>query len=120
DSRALAGLSMGGFQAIEIGLNHLDTFAWVGVFSAGLREGFVTEADLTALRTDSHQAASRLKLLSVRIGKKDFLLRDARRFNHYLEQKAVPHLYQEVEGSHEWPVWQQALTDLAPRLFKAS
>ena len=31
--RAIAGLSMGGAEATLIGLNHLDTFGWVGSFS---------------------------------------------------------------------------------------
>src|SRR5262249_44072708 len=34
ESRALAGLSMGGGQSLNFGLGHLDTFAWVGGFSS--------------------------------------------------------------------------------------
>ena len=34
ESRALAGLSMGGGQSLNFGLSHLDTFAWVGGFSS--------------------------------------------------------------------------------------
>src|SRR5262249_46387203 len=34
ESRALAGLSMGGGQSFNFGLSHLDTFAWVGGFSS--------------------------------------------------------------------------------------
>src|SRR5437773_10335111 len=34
ESRALAGLSMGGGQALNIGLANLDTFAWRGGFSS--------------------------------------------------------------------------------------
>ena len=111
-SRAIAGLSMGGFQSMSIGLSHLDRFACVGVLSAGLREGLAAESDLTALSSSSHP-----KLLYIRIGKNDFLLKDAQHFDAWLTQKGVPHLYQEVEGVHEWPVWRKALADLAPRLF---
>lgn len=118
DSRAIAGLSMGGFYSIEIGLNHLDHFAWIGVFSAGLRKDFVTADNITGLNADPQQATSRLKLFYVRIGKRDFFLPDARRLDRYLTQKSVPHVYQEVEGTHEWPVWERALADFAPRLFK--
>ena len=118
DSRAIAGLSMGGFYSIEIGLNHLDRFRWIGVFSAGLRSGFVTADDITGLGVNSKQAVSRLKLFYVRIGTKDFFLPDARRLDRWLAQKSVPHLYQEVEGTHELPVWERALADFTPRLFK--
>jgi enterochelin esterase family protein len=34
EERAIAGLSMGGAQALYVGLNHLDTFAWIGAFSS--------------------------------------------------------------------------------------
>ena len=32
-SRAIAGLSMGGGESLQVGLNHLNRFAWVGPFS---------------------------------------------------------------------------------------
>lgn len=34
EQRAIAGLSMGGAEALYVGLNHLDTFAWIGAFSS--------------------------------------------------------------------------------------
>ena len=34
EHRALAGLSMGGGQTLNIGLSHIETFAWVGGFSS--------------------------------------------------------------------------------------
>lgn len=37
EHRAIAGLSMGGFQAVSIGLAHLDKFAHIGGFSGGGR-----------------------------------------------------------------------------------
>ena len=37
DHRAIAGLSMGAGQALQIGLNNLDRFAYVGAFSGGGR-----------------------------------------------------------------------------------
>src|SRR5690349_11575926 len=35
EDRALAGLSMGGIQTLNIGLTNLDKFRWLGVFSSG-------------------------------------------------------------------------------------
>ena len=35
ESRAVAGLSMGGAQALYAGLNNLDRFAWIGALSGG-------------------------------------------------------------------------------------
>ncbi len=111
---------MGGFYSVEIGLNHPETFAWIGVFSAGLRKDFVTEANITGLRERSNGADQPPKLFYLRIGKRDFFLPDARHLDRWLTQKSVPHLYQEVEGTHEWLVWKAALADFAPRLFKAN
>jgi enterochelin esterase family protein len=34
EQRAIAGLSMGGAEALYVGLNHLDRFAWIGAFSS--------------------------------------------------------------------------------------
>src|SRR5262249_43167654 len=44
ESRALAGLSMGGGQSLNIGLAHLDTFAWVGGFSSAPNSKPATES----------------------------------------------------------------------------
>ena len=38
-SRAIAGLSMGGNQTLQIGIPHLDKFAYIGVYSSGLLGG---------------------------------------------------------------------------------
>ena len=44
ESRAIAGLSMGGTESLLTGLNTLDRFAWIGAFSSGgLGEDFNTD-----------------------------------------------------------------------------
>src|SRR5262245_44229084 len=70
ESRALAGLSMGGGQALNFGLNNLDTFAWVGGFSSAPNTR--PPADLIK---DHAEAAKKLRLLYVACGDKDGLLR---------------------------------------------
>src|SRR6202040_3975969 len=52
DSRAIAGLSMGGGQSISIGLNHLELFHSIGIFSAGIaRTGEGDQSSLTSSPT---------------------------------------------------------------------
>jgi enterochelin esterase-like enzyme len=114
--RAIAGLSMGGFQSISIGLKHPESFGWIGVFSAGLRPGFVTASDLRG--GAGGDRGRNLKLVYTRIGTSDFFLADARRFHAWLQRHSLPHVYQEVPGGHEWPVWRAALEDFLPRLFR--
>ena len=102
------------FQAIAVGLRHPDLFSSVGDFSAGLREGYVTERDMAEVTGSS----GRIRLVYVRIGTSDFLLKDARRFHVWLKARSIPHVYTEVPGGHDGGVWRGGLEDLAPRLFR--
>src|SRR5437667_205044 len=70
EARALAGLSMGGGQALNFGLNNLDTFAWVGGFSSAPN----TKPPANLIK-DHAEAARKLRLLYVSCGDKDGLLR---------------------------------------------
>src|SRR4051812_48803120 len=60
ESRAIAGLSMGGGQSLNFGLNNLDTFAWVGGFSSA-----PNTRPATKLIQDHAAAARKLRLLYV-------------------------------------------------------
>ena len=112
DHRAVAGLSMGGGQALGIGLKHLDTFAYVGGFSAALfgRQGDLIEDPMTA--------ATKLRLLWVSCGDKDQLMTGSKAFVDSLEEKKLPHVWHVDSGAHEWPVWKNDLYLIAPMLFR--
>src|SRR5207302_6786172 len=88
ESRALAGLSMGGGQALNFGLNNLDTFAWVGGFSSAPNTR--PPADLIK---DHAEAAKKLRLLYVACGDKDGLIRISAGVHKMLEAKNLPHIY---------------------------
>jgi enterochelin esterase-like enzyme len=70
EQRALAGLSMGGGQTLNFGLAHLDTFAWIGAFSAAPNTKSASE-----LIPEPDAAKKQLRLLWVACGNKDNLLR---------------------------------------------
>jgi enterochelin esterase-like enzyme len=112
EHRAIAGLSMGGGQALGIGLKHLDTFAWVGGFSSAL---FGRSADLIG---DPAAAAKKLRLLWVSCGDEDRLMNGSRSFHTALEEKKVPHVWHVDSGGHTWPVWRNDLYLLAQKLFR--
>src|SRR5438094_2856278 len=82
ESRALAGLSMGGGQAINFGLNNLDTFAWVGGFSPA--PNTKRPADLIK---DPAEAAKKLRLLYIACGDQDRLLRISQGVHDMLDVK---------------------------------
>jgi predicted peptidase len=113
ESRALAGLSMGGGQSLNFGLKNLSTFAWVGGFSSAPNTKPAGE-----LIKDPAEASKTLRLLWVSCGDKDGLMRLSKAFHDTLDEKKVPHVWQIDSGGHEWTVWKTDLYGLAPRLFR--
>ncbi len=109
EHRAVAGLSMGGSQSLNIGLKHPDKFAWVGSFSAPVR-GRGT-ADLI-------KDPKQLKLLWVSCGDTDTLMPGNKGLHDALEEKKVAHVWHVDSGGHDFRVWKNDLYLLAPLLFK--
>lgn len=118
--RALAGLSMGGFQTLAIGPHHSDTFAYLGVFSAGLgRPGRDSNRpDPTASWPEAPALNEHLKLFWVSCGDRDGLLESAKKLDETLTEKKITHVWHQDTGAHEWPVWKNDLYLFAQRLFQ--
>lgn len=114
ESRALAGLSMGGGQSLNFGLANLDTFAWVGGFSSA--PNTKRPADLIK---DHKDAAKKLRLLYVACGDKDGLFRISENVHKMLDENKVPHVYRVIPaGGHDFKVWKSDLYHLAQLLFR--
>jgi enterochelin esterase family protein len=114
NSRAIAGLSMGGAESLLTGLNHLDKFAWIGSFSAGgLTEDF--NAEFPAL--DS-KANPRLHLLWIACGTDDHLIAMNRSLREWLKAKGIERTDIETPGQHTWMVWRRNLASVAVLLFR--
>jgi enterochelin esterase-like enzyme len=114
DSRALAGLSMGGGQSLNFGLGHLDTFAWVGGFSSAPNTKPAGD-----LLKDPADAAKKLRLLYVACGDKDGLLRISEGVHKMLDEKKVPHIYIVVPGGqHDFKEWKNDLYHFAQLVFR--
>jgi len=113
-SRAIAGLSMGGTEALLTGLNAIDRFAWIGAFSSGgLRDDFNA-----AFPAFDAKAGDRLRLLWVSCGSEDFLIAPNRRLRDWLQSKSIRHTWVETPGAHTWMVWRRNLAAFAPFLFR--
>jgi enterochelin esterase-like enzyme len=113
ESRALAGLSMGGGQTLNFGLAHIDTFAWIGGFSSA--PNTKRPGDLIG----DLEAAKNLKLLYVACGDKDGLLRVSEGVHKMLDENKVPHVYNVIPGgAHDFKVWKNDLYLFAQRLFR--
>ena len=113
ESRALAGLSMGGGQSLNIGLANLDTFAWVGGFSSAPNTKPAAE-----LVPDPEKAAKQLNLLYLSCGNKDGLIRISQGVHAYLKEKNVPHIWHVDEHAHDFQHWKKGLYNFAQLIFK--
>jgi enterochelin esterase-like enzyme len=116
NSRAIAGLSMGGAESLFVGLNALDRFGWVGSFSAG---GLSEDFPSTFPKLDS-TANSQLRLLWIACGTDDRLIAANRKFYEWLKSKDIRHAAIETPGAHTWMVWRRNLAVFASLLFQES
>lgn len=113
ESRAIAGLSMGGAESLFVGLNALDRFAQIGAFSSG---GVPEDFDATFAGLDA-KANDRLRLLWIACGTDDRLIDANRKLHAWLDAKGVKHTMVETPGAHTWMVWRRNLAALMPLLF---
>ena len=113
ESRALAGLSMGGGQSLNFGLGNLDTFAWVGGFSSAPNTKPGAE-----LVPDPEKATKQLKLLYLSCGNKDGLIRISQNVHAYMKEKNVPHIWHVDDHAHDFQHWKKALYQFSQLIFK--
>ena len=126
-NRAMAGLSMGGGQTLNIGVPNLEKFGYLGVFSSGV-------FGITGNRGNQQQGPSfeerhkeilaneklkkGLKLFWFATGKDDFLVETSRATVEMLKKHKFDVTYKETEGAHTWIVWREYLNEFAPQLFE--
>jgi enterochelin esterase-like enzyme len=115
DDRALAGLSMGGNQTLQVGLTHLDLFRYIGAFSPVVIN---PEQAFKGALEDPSGTNKRLKLFYIYIGKLDTLYASNQNFDKLLKDRKVKHEFVETEEWHVWRNWRDYLADFAPRLFR--
>jgi len=114
DSRAIAGLSMGGTQSLLAGLNALDRFAWIGAFSSGgLNEDFDQEYPAV-----DDSLNMRLRLFWISCGQEDGLLGVNEKLVDWLKSKQVTPKWVQTSGGHSFTVWRRNLVEFASLLFR--
>ena len=117
---AIAGLSMGGQQTLNIGLTNLDKFSHIGVFSSGWfgQDGAGNFARNNAALLADPRLNDRIKLFWLATGKDDFVLPSTKAALALLEQHKIRYSYKETEGGHTWPNWRAYLEEFIPLLFR--
>ena len=111
--QALTGLSMGGGQGLNFGINNIDKFAWVGGFSSApnLQQPNV-------LIPKIRKAKEKLSLLWIGCGDKDSLITGSWNLHKALDEAKIDHVWYLDVGGHEVPVWDNNLYLFTQMLFK--
>jgi enterochelin esterase-like enzyme len=120
ETRALAGLSMGGSQTLRISLNHADMFAYIGVFSSGVSATTTDEFKKRheAVLAKGAEFTAQNRLFWVGMGKEDQGAANAKNMVDILKASGIQTTYHVSEGGHTWKNWRDYLAQFLPRLFR--
>jgi enterochelin esterase-like enzyme len=128
DSRALAGLSMGGMYTLYVGVPHTDMFHYLGVFSSGwfaksspfMNADKERDANYAYIDKNVSFINQNLKQFYITIGgKPDIAYENCQVMMQHLRQVGVKFdYYDSREGGHTWPVWREDLYLFAQKLFR--
>lgn len=131
---AIAGLSMGGSQTLNVAMAHLDRFGYVGVYSSGLLGAFPAPGrggaaappasgpgEWEARYASTLDAAPLKKGLRVfwfATGKEDFLLNTTVASVEVFKKHGFSPVFKQTAGGHTWLNWRDYLSEFAPQLFQ--
>ncbi len=126
DSRALAGLSMGGIQTLNACITHPEYFSYIGVFSSGWwaqsRHGMPshdTEQYYEKLKAHKDEFNKGFKQFWFSMGgQEDIAYQNCKIMLKRFDEIGIDYTYFETPGGHTWPVWRESLYRFAPLLFK--
>jgi enterochelin esterase-like enzyme len=125
-NRALCGLSMGGGQSFYAGLESLDLFSSVGIFSSGIFGGintaagseFDAEKEVPGLLSKSKSFNEKLKLFYISVGEQDPRIEHTKRAVKKFQDNGLKVQFKSFPGDHEWQVWRKSIHDFSQRLFR--
>ena len=120
-SRAVAGLSMGGFHSLHTAMAYPDKFDYIGLFSAAI---WAPRAEQIEFYHDMEGKLQRLlggkaaPMCWIAIGKDDFLYDTNTKFREILDRNSLPYTYVETIDGHIWRNWRKYISSFLPLLFK--
>jgi len=122
NSRALAGLSMGGIQTLYTGIKNTDLFSYLGVFSSGWIQPMqkeLADSQYDFMKNNADKINSNLKLFWIsQGGKEDIAWKNCQTMISKFDEMKIKYAYSEYPGGHSWPVWRNNLYNFAQLLFK--
>ncbi|HVW08963.1 MAG TPA: alpha/beta hydrolase-fold protein [Bryobacteraceae bacterium] len=119
EHRAMAGLSMGSGQALQITMRHLDKFSYIGAFSGTIRN-VDPKTTYGGVMADAAGFNKKVHLLFFGLGTAEDALLTATHATHDTLEKAGIHsvVYESPGTAHEWLTWRRDLNEFAPKLFQ--
>ncbi len=127
-NRAIAGLSMGGEHTLNIAIQDLEKFNYIGVFSSGIF-GITGDPRFAPMNgpsweeqhkreLENKEARRELKLIWFATGKDDFLVETSRVTVDLLKKYGFDVIYHETTGAHTWINWRRYLYEFVQLLFQ--
>ena len=117
-SRAVAGFSLGGRQALACGLGNPKDFKWVCAMAPAIF-GNEYEANFqSGVYAPVGSLNKNLKLLWIGTGTSDFLIEASRSLDGYLTANGVKHTFYTPDGGHTWMNCRDYLARIVQLLFK--
>ena len=125
EHRAMAGLSMGANQTIQITMNNLDKFSHIGGFSGTSNYPSTETIDPATFQNGKYKDGAALnkqiKLFWLGLGTKEPnpFPGSVGAFRAMLDKSGIKYIFYQSEGTaHEWLTWRRDLYQFAPLLFK--
>lgn len=117
--RAIAGLSMGGFQTLNAALFHPEIFGYVMPLSTGLFGDAVDAMRREHSDVLENPAIDEFELFWIATGDDDQLVAESLAETLDLfDEYGIDYTYHETDGGHTWLVWRRNLRTFAPMLFR--
>jgi enterochelin esterase-like enzyme len=120
-SRALAGLSMGGIQTLYVGVNNTDMFSNLGVFSSGWIQPMqkdLADSQYDFMKKNADKINNNLKQFWISEGgQEDIAWQNGQKMISKFDEMKIKYTYSEYPGGHSWPVWRNNLYNFAQLIF---
>lgn len=121
EDTAIAGLSMGGREALSIGLKRVDRFGYIGAFSPApsLLTTAIQFQDQFLAKDFTVPSGKKPPLIMLCVGTEDGTSgTDTKTYHDTLLNNGVQHLWYTMPGGHDMSVWKNGLYQFAKRIFK--
>lgn len=110
-SLAISGSSMGGIQAVLLGVKNAPEFGWV--------IGMSTSLEVPPFGLENKEAINSLALFQLNIGQDDsWGIGQSNKVHKWLMENDIKHEYVVSKGGHDWDLWRKNMIELLPKLFR--